>query len=109
MLWHYSLKTHFFERMKKQVLALRLSLNLVEDERKVLGQVAETDVAESVRRGRLDLLAAVVEAVQNGLLQAGVLAQITKTKQIGVMPRVSLVKDFFIPRTYTTIGHRWQG
>ena len=78
--------------MKKQVLALRLSLNLVEDERKVLGQVAEADVAESVRRGRLDLLAAVVEAVENGLLQAGVLAQITKTKQIGVM---SLGKDFF--------------
>ena len=78
--------------MKKQVLALRLSLNLVEDERKVLGQVAETDVAQGVRRGRLDLLAAVVEAVENGLLQAGVLAQITKTKQIGVM---SLGKDFF--------------
>ena len=94
--------------MKKQVLSLRLSLNLVEDERKVLGQVAETDVTQGVGRGRLDLLAAVVEAVENGLLQAGVLAQITKTNQNMVMPVVPLVKDIFIPRTYTTIGHRWQ-
>ena len=64
--------------MKKQVLSLRLSLNLVEDERKVLGQVAETDVAEGVGSRGLDLLAVVVEAVQNGLLKSGILAQVTE-------------------------------
>lgn len=64
--------------MKKEVLSLRLRLDLVEDERQVLSQIAETDVAEGVGRGGLDLLAVVVEAVKDRLLQAGVLAQIAE-------------------------------
>ena len=64
--------------MQKKVLPLRLGLDLVQDEGEVLGQVAEADVAEGVGCGRLDLFAAVVEAIQNGLLQASVLAQIAR-------------------------------
>lgn len=50
-------KTHLFKRVEKQVLLLRLSVDLGEDEDQVLVEIAHRDVAQGVGSSGLDLFA----------------------------------------------------
>ena len=66
--------------MEQEVLPLGFGLDFVEDEGQVGLQVAQADVAERVGGGRLDLPVGVVKALENYVLQAGVLAQVAELK-----------------------------
>ena len=78
---HALVADHLLERVEEQVLTLRVALDLVEYERYVLGQVAQAQIAERVRRRRLDLLDGRRERVQYDQLQVGVLTQLTSINQ----------------------------
>ena len=57
------------ETMQKQILPPGLSLNLVEDEGKVLREVAQGEVTERVTSRRLDLLRVVTERAEDSGLE----------------------------------------
>ena len=68
---------HLLEGVEQQVLPLGLSLDLVEDEGQVLGQVAQGDVPEGVAGSRLDLLTGMVE----GVAEVGAAADLSDSEE----------------------------